>query len=42
MYNFKKLGLTDVLSRLIPKYCKLLEDTVIAVLKDESEINYVI
>ena len=35
----KKLGHADGLSRLIPKYCEPLEDTVILTLKDESEIK---
>ena len=35
----KMFDYTDGLSRLILKYCELLEDMVIAALKDESEIS---
>ena len=38
----KKLGHADGLSRLIPKYCESLEDSVIAALKDKSEIKEVL
>ena len=35
----KKLGHADELSRLIPKCMETLEETVIAVLRDESELS---
>ena len=35
----KKLGHGDRLSRLIPKYMEPLEETVIVVLRDESELS---
>ena len=35
----KKLGHADGLSRLIPKYCEPLEDSVIAALRTENENN---
>ena len=45
-YNFKmeyvpskSLGHADRLSRLIPKYTEPLEETVIAELRDESELS---
>ena len=45
-YNFnmefvpsKELGHADGLSRLIPKYCEPLEDSVIAALKTENDNN---
>ena len=38
----KKLGHADSLSRLILKYCEPLEDTLIATLKDESELKEVL
>lgn len=34
----KKIGYADGLSRLIPKYTEPLEETVIAALRDESEL----
>ena len=34
-----KLGHADSLSRIIPRFCESLEDTVIAALRAESEIK---
>ena len=38
----KKLGHTNGLSRLILKYCELLEDMVIVAFKEKSEIKEVL